>query len=411
MPFASYSEACNWLFEQFPAYHNLGTQAYNPGLKNTEELLGFFENPQKELRFLHVAGTNGKGSVSAMLTSIFMESGEKVGCFSSPHIIDFSERIRINGKPVNEQFVVDFCNKVVSRNWTIAPSFFEMTWVMALEYFRINNCTLVVAEVGLGGRLDATNVIIPEISIITNISLDHTNILGSTRKEIAFEKGGIIKPNIPVVIGETDSETLPVFEKLAAERNSQLIKAALLKSFPGSIIGYQQINFSIVKTAIDVLNERGWSISNEQILLGIQNLGSNTGFFGRLQILNQTPFTLLDCAHNEAGIEALFQSIPKRNGILRIIYGTSSDKSVESIKTKLPHKAHYYFTTFENPRSKSIGALKDNFSDFHCENALFFSSVQEAFSTAQQAANKADTIVICGSFFLAHDFFSFFSAK
>ncbi len=411
MQFASYSEACDWLFEQFPAYHNLGAQAYNPGLKNTEELLEFFGNPHKELRFFHVAGTNGKGSVSAMLTSIFMESGETVGCFSSPHIIDFSERIRMNGKQVDEQFVVDFCNKVVSHNWTIAPSFFEMTWVMALEYFRINNCTLVVAEVGLGGRLDATNVITPEISIITNISLDHTNILGSTRAEIAFEKGGIIKPNVPLVIGEADPETLPIFEKIVVERNSKLFKADLLKSFPDSIIGYQQMNFSIVKTALDVLNELGWSISDEQILRGIQNLSSNTGFFGRLQILNQSPLTLLDCAHNEAGIEALFQSIPKRNGALHIIYGTSSDKSVESIKTKLPRKAHYYFTTFENPRSKSIDVLKDDFNDFHCENALFFTSVQAAFSAAQQAANKADTIVICGSFFLAHDFFSFFSAK
>ena len=406
---ANYEEACTWLFGQFPAYHNLGAAAYNPGLKNTEEILDFFDNPHLSLRFFHVGGTNGKGSVSAMLTSIAMESGEKVGTFTSPHIMDFSERIRINGKTISEAFVLDFCNRVKSNTWEIQPSFFEITWAMALVYFKQNNCSLVVAEVGLGGRLDATNIITPEISIITNISLDHINILGSTRAEIAGEKAGIIKPGVPVLLGEFDNETGPVFEHKAKETNSEIHIANQNIDFPKEIIGYQHLNFAIVRKAVDVLNHRKWSISKEHLLSGIRNLGKNTGFYGRLQLLGNNPTLLLDCAHNEAGIKALFASLPESKGELHIVYGTSSDKDLKSIIPVLPHHASYFFCEFDNPRSMKKEALQSEFNDFSAKNKTFFSSVQSAFERVQSIANKADTIVVCGSFFLAHDFFSFFS--
>jgi len=410
MKFLNYDEACSWLFSQFPAYHNLGAAAYNPGLKNTEELLDFFGNPHNDLRFVHVGGTNGKGSVSNMLASVLVESGEKVGCFTSPHIIDFSERIRVNGKAIEEKFVINFCNKVVSHNWNLQPSFFEITWVMALEFFRSQKCTIVVAEVGLGGRLDATNVIIPLLSIITNISLDHTNILGNTRAEIAYEKAGIIKPDVPVILGEMDEEVAPVFRKAVEERGSRILDIVDIAPLPKEIIGYQKMNYALVKTAVHYLKSIGFNCSDPELQCGIQNLRKNTGFFGRLEIIAEEPFTLVDCAHNEAGLKALFDSIELK-GDLHIVYGTSSDKDLKGIVSVLPQVANYYITEFSNPRSAKIDQLKDGFAATPEKNLKFFKKVDEAFSSAQLFANKADTIVVCGSFFLAHDFFSKFSLK
>jgi len=410
MSFHTYDEACNWLFSQFPAYHNLGAAAYNPGLKNTEELLAFFENPHKQLRFIHVGGTNGKGSVSNMLTSVLMESGEKVGCFTSPHILDFSERIRVDGEPIAKNFVVDFCNKVLSHNWKLEPSFFEITWVMALEYFRLTKCSIVVAEVGLGGRLDATNVITPLLSIITNISLDHTNILGNTRAEIAFEKAGIIKPQVPVILGELDEEVGPVFQKAVTERGSQILEVVDPNPLPKEMIGYQKLNYALVKTAVHYLKGIGFRCTEKELERGIENLRKNSGFFGRLEIINHQPFTIVDCAHNEAGLKALFASIEVK-GQLHIVYGTSSDKDLKAIVSVFPSSANYFLTEFSNPRSATTEQLKAGFSSFSEKKMNFFLEVENAFKAVQLIANKEDTIVVCGSFFLAHDFFSNFSLK
>lgn len=407
--FSSYEEACAWLFSQFPAYHNLGAQAYNPGLKNTEELLSFFGNPHEQLRFVHVAGTNGKGSVSNMIASVLVESGERVGCFTSPHILDFSERIRVNGSPVQEQFVLDFCNRVNAHAWNLQPSFFEITWVMALVYFKEQNCSIVVAEVGLGGRLDATNVITPLLSIITNISLDHTNILGNTRAVIAAEKGGIIKPGVPVILGENDPETRPVFERIVSERGATILEPDTSSKVPQELIGYQIGNFQIVRSAIHYLKSIGFNCGEPELILGVLHLRKNTGFFGRLEVLGTEPLIILDCAHNEAGLKALFSSLPKPTGTLHVVYGTSSDKDLLSIQTVLPRDAVYHFCEFSNPRSTSITSLKSSFEDFEAKQKHFFQSVEAAFLSAQTIANKEDTIVVCGSFFLAHDFFSFFS--
>ena len=407
----NYPETIDWLFQQFPAYHNLGAQAYNPGLKNIEELSAFFHNPEKELRFIHVGGTNGKGSVSNMLASILTESGEKVGLFTSPHLFDFTERIRINGNTIDEQFVIEFCENVRNHSWNIEPSFFEITWMMAIQYFRQNNCSIVVAEVGLGGRLDATNIIQPIISVITNIGLDHVNILGDTRAKIAFEKAGIIKQNIPLVLGEVDPETFPVFESVSKELDAEIILSKKDGFLPEGIIGYQVGNYRIVSTVCDYLEEQGFSCDQWTRERGIQNLKKNTGFFGRMEIISTSPLTIVDCAHNAEGIHALFDSIKKLNkGTLHCVYGTSSDKDLDAILDEFPVDAHFYFTTFANPRSASLEDLKEK-TDSRVEKKQFFNSPVNALSKAQESANKADTILIFGSFFLVHDFFEVFFQK
>lgn len=407
----NYSETIDWLFQQFPAYHNLGAQAYNPGLKNIEELSTFFQNPEKELRFVHVGGTNGKGSVSNMLASILTESGEKVGLFTSPHLFDFTERIRINGKPVDQQFVVEFCEKVRNHSWNIEPSFFEITWMMALEFFQQNNCSIVIAEVGLGGRLDATNIIQPLISVITNIGLDHVNILGDTRAKIAFEKAGIIKKHIPVVIGEKDPETFPVFEAASNEMQSQLILPQKNIHFPEGIIGYQIGNYSIVSAVCDYLETLDFKLNKETREKGIKNLKRNTGFFGRMEVISPEPLTIVDCAHNAEGIHALFNSVKElTHGTLHCIYGTSSDKDLAAILNEFPKNAHFYFTSFANPRSIQIADLQEKVG-IRLEKKQFFNDPVKALSKAQESANKADTILIFGSFFLVHDFFEVFFEK
>ncbi|MNU59377.1 Folylpolyglutamate synthase [compost metagenome] len=407
----NYSETIEWLFQQFPAYHQLGAQAYNPGLKNIEELSAFFDNPEKKLRFVHVGGTNGKGSVSNMLASILTESNEKVGLFTSPHIFDFTERIRINGIPVDQLFVVEFCEKVRNHSWSIQPSFFEITWMMALEYFQQNQCTIVIAEVGLGGRLDSTNIIQPLISVITNIGLDHVQILGNTRAEIAFEKAGIIKPFIPVVLGEVDDETFPVFEATAEKNQTKLTIPDLETVIPKEIIGYQIGNYRIVSTVCDYLAKQGFACDQDARERGIRNLKANTGFFGRMEIISTQPLTIVDCAHNAEGIQVLMNSVSTLNkGTLHCIYSTSSDKDLDTILEILPSEAHYYFTTFSNPRSITLADLKEKTTS-RIKKAIFFESPLAALKSAQESANKEDTILIFGSFFLIHDFFEFFFQK
>lgn len=407
----NYSETIEWLFQQFPAYHQLGAQAYNPGLKNIEELSAFFDNPEKKLRFVHVGGTNGKGSVSNMLASILTESNEKVGLFISPHLFDFTERIRINGIPIDQPFVVEFCEKVRNHTWSIQPSFFEITWMMALEYFHQNQCTLVIAEVGLGGRLDSTNIIQPLISVITNIGLDHVQILGNTRAEIAFEKAGIIKPQIPVVLGEVDEETFPVFEDAAKKNQATLMIPNLETVIPKEIIGYQIGNYRIVSSVCDYLSKLGFACDQNAKERGIRNLKANTGFFGRMEIISTQPLTIVDCAHNAEGIQVLMNTVSELNkGQLHCIYSTSSDKDLDTILEILPSEAHYYFTTFSNPRSITLEKLKEKTAS-ELKKSIFFDSPMAALKSAQDSANKEDTILIFGSFFLIHDFFEFFFRK
>lgn len=401
----TYKETVDWLFAQLPNYQLQGGSAYKPGLENITKLLKLTGNPEKGLRFFHVAGTNGKGSVSNMLASILQEHGFKTGLFTSPHLNDFRERIRINGALISENFVVDFVARYKDQWKDINPSFFEITTTMAFAAFNQNNCEVCVIETGLGGRLDSTNVIEPEISIITNIGLDHTAFLGDTLEEIAFEKAGIIKKNTPVVIGEWNEKTLPVFEKVAAEKNAELILAKKASGYQTDLGGtFQQINISTVISALEILNKFGWNFTPEKIKIGLMQVQKNTGFKGRFQILQHNPTVLIDAAHNEAGVTVLFDEINQLSfEKLHLIYGAANDKDLQTIFKLFPKKAHYYFSEFDSKRATRVDEFQKLATAFELE-ADFFSESGDAIAVAYEAADENDLIVIFGSFYLVQEF-------
>lgn len=404
----TYEATISWLFEQFPAYHIQGASAYKPSLDNIRAMAAYFGNPHEALRFIHVAGTNGKGSVSNMLTAVLTESEYKTGLFTSPHLFDFRERIRVNGLCIPEAYVIQFCERVQQHNWDISPSFFEITWLMALCYFGDQNCDIVVAETGLGGRLDATNIITPLVSVITTISLDHTNLLGNTKEAIAAEKAGIIKNNIPVVIGRKDSETAPVFQRKAKESSSIITHAQPLEKYPKGIFGYQRENFDTVAATIEVLSGQGFVFTDQHIENAIRNIRQLTGFSGRLQIVGSEPLTIIDCAHNPDGIRRTMESIREiQRGKLFVLYGTSSDKDLATIMEVLPDDASYFVSEFSNPRSAKRTDLTNAFAA-NKKNALFFNDPIKAYEAMKQAASKEDTLLITGSFFLISEFFPLF---
>lgn len=409
MPDNSYSETLDWLFEQFPAYQFVGASAYKPTLDNTNSLCSIYEHPENKLRFIHVAGTNGKGSTSSMLASILTEAGEKVGLFTSPHIIDFRERIRVNGEMISEQFVVDFSKDIRSKNFSFSPSFFEISFLMALKYFLESKCTVCVIETGLGGRLDATNVITPLLSIITNIGIEHTQFLGNTIEEIGTEKAGIIKNEIPVIIGETTPSTKALFTKIALERKSPIFFSeefpTSIKFTPPLLGDYQKRNLHTVLLACEHLKPFFKGINDKKISSGLTNLTQNTGFFGRLQIVQKDPLVLFDVSHNKDGIEATLSAVSVLNkGQLHILYGSSADKDVDEIATLFPKNAQINFTKFSNTRSLSIPQLETLDRKFKF-SAKIYSNPPKALEEIQSIANKDDTILVFGSFFLLSDFF------
>lgn len=402
----SYNEAIDWLFQQFPSYQNIGGRAYKPGLENIFKLLEHFGNPHEELKFVHVAGTNGKGSTSSMLASILTESGQKVGLFTSPHIQDFRERIRVNGSMISEQEVHTFIKDIQAASLDFEPSFFEITFLMALVHFKSQNCSICVIETGLGGRLDATNCITPLLSLITNISLEHTQFLGNTLEDIAFEKGGIIKENVPVIIGERSADTENVFTTIAKAKNASITFASdaeldIPAHFP--LLGnYQKNNYKLVVKAIEQL-QTNFNIADEHLINGLKNLSRNTGFFGRMQKIQSNPTIIFDVSHNEAGIKSTLASFPSEQNLI-IVYGTSSDKDLAAI-FKLFSKQHtYYFTEFSNERSAKIEQLRVFAQKFEL-NAKFFTQPKNALESTKSIATKEDTILVFGSFFLISDFF------
>lgn len=405
----NYTETIDWLFQQFPSYQAIGAAAYKPDLGNILNLLGHLGHPEKNLRFIHIAGSNGKGSTSSLLASILKENGEKVGLFTSPHIQDFRERIRINGEMISEQAVIDFCQPFQSNQLQIEPSFFEITFAMALEHFNKEKCTICVIETGLGGRLDATNCITPLLSIITNISIEHTQFLGNTLAEISAEKAGIIKPTIPVIIGESTPETKTVFSATAIKNEAPIIWAENFESteiFRFPLLGnYQRLNFRTVLCALETLKSQGFSITQETIQKGLDNLTINTGFYGRMQIVSSQPTTILDVSHNVDGIQKTLESvISSLTGKLHIIYGTSSDKNYEEIVELFPNDATLNFCTFSNQRSITRKQIEDLIQKKKLK-ATIFENVKSAISEVQSTANKEDTILVFGSFFLVSDFF------
>lgn len=400
-----FEQATTWLFSKFPSYQQIGDQAYKPSLENTQLLIAHFGIKTESLRFIHVAGSNGKGTVCSLLASTLKEAGYRTGLFTSPHIFSFSERIRINGIPIPEDTVVRFVRRLQSESLPCSPSFFEMSFVLALYYFQEQNCAICVIETGLGGRLDATNVIKPLISVITTISLEHTKYLGSSLEAIAHEKGGIIKEGIPVVFGQLNPAPLEVLLKLAEDRKSSVYltdpKLASAYQSPFLPDSYQSENLDTALTCIKVLRTIGISIPDEVIQLGIDNLTINSGYQARMQVLGRDPMCILDVAHNPEGIEALLKSVSKyKYKKLHLIYGASNDKDLASILELFPVDAKWYLTSFPHVRAASTDALRNAIPAGKHSNVLIFNEPSEALASARKHADDEDFILICGSFFL-----------
>lgn len=396
-PLSTYQQQVEWLFSRFPSYQNVGAAAYKPGLERVEQLLELLRIDPSKLAAIHIAGTNGKGSTAAYCASLLREQGFKVGLFTSPHIFDFSERIRCNGVPINSDFVIGFCKEFQDLQTTIDASFFELTFAMALRYFLQEKCDYVVIETGLGGRLDATNVIKPKISIITNIALDHQEFLGTTLPEIAAEKAGIIKENTPVVIGEAGIETQVVFENAAAQRKAPIIfaKHEQLDLTQIPLLGYQRTNFACALLALEQI---GLSCSATLQFAAMANLHKHSGLFGRLQLWQEKPRIIIDVSHNPAGIAATLPLIEEQcKGQLFIVYGAAKDKDVQEILRLFPTNAKIAACQFTNLRSKSAADWK-----ILGINEVY-TDINVAIASIQQQMQTNDLLWITGSFFLISD--------
>lgn len=398
----SYQETVNWLFQQLPMYQQLGNKAYKVDLTNIRALSDHLNNPHQHFRTIHVAGTNGKGSVSHMLASVLQEAGYKVGLYTSPHLKDFRERIKINGQEISEAAVVDFVQENEAFFEAHKLSFFEMTVGLAFQYFAQEKVDVAVIEVGLGGRLDSTNIITPEVSVITNIGFDHTQILGNSLAEIAGEKAGIIKEGVPVVIGEKHSETLPVFKRMAEERNAPLFLAEDLKvkQLESDLKGYyQKKNIRTVLKALEILKGGRWNISPKVIERGIANVVRNTGLRGRWEVLRQEPKVICDTAHNKEGLEyAMAQLQDEDFEKLHLVFGVVSDKDLSAVLPLLPGNATFYFCKPNIPRGMDAGLLKEKADAFGLKGEAY-NSVPEAYKAALKTVGKADLVYVGGSTF------------
>lgn len=397
----SYQAAIDWLFKQFPSYQNIGASAYKPGLERVELLLAELGNPHYDLNVIHVAGTNGKGSTSSYMASYLIEKSEKVGLFTSPHIFDFRERIRVNGDKISEAFVLEFCNRIQTLNLDIEPSFFELTFAMAVSYFYSKNCSICVLETGMGGRLDATNIVNPVVSVITNIGFDHTQFLGNTYSEIATEKAGIIKKNTPVVIGETNPETKTVFLNKAKSQNAEIIFAEDYELPEISDLPLYQLKN--LRTALKAVEFCGFKIDKSLLENGLKNLFVNTGFFGRLTEISKNPRIILDVSHNLEGIKATLESIQHLPaGKLFILYGASSDKNVDEIISHFPKDAIIHLCKFTNERSMNLQQLEQiKIKDPRIRKVN--ENVNEAISEFKSKMTENDSLLVTGSFFLLAD--------
>jgi dihydrofolate synthase/folylpolyglutamate synthase len=399
----TYQDTLNWMFSQLPMYQRQGKTAFKKDLSNTLKLAEHLNNPENKFKSVHVAGTNGKGSTSHILASVLQEAGYKVGLYTSPHLKDFRERIKINGQEVSKHFVIGFIKRNKDFFEANKLSFFEMTVGMAFDYFAKQNVDIAVVEVGLGGRLDSTNIVIPEVSIITNIGLDHTQFLGDTLEAIAFEKGGIIKPNIPVVIGETQKETAPVFKSLAKSCDSEILFADQLVSevYKSDLMGsYQSKNIKTVIQTVKQLQGKGFKISNKNLKQGLLKVVKNTGLLGRWQILKERPKVVCDTGHNREGLIYVMQQLSNETfESLHIVFGVVNDKDLRSILDLLPKKATYYFCKPNIPRGLDAEELQQTFSSYKLKGRAY-KSVNEAYNSALNNARKDDFIYVGGSTFV-----------
>ncbi len=400
----NYQETTAWMFKQLPMYQLQGASAYKKDLTNTHLLINHLGNPHSNLKCIHVAGTNGKGSTSHMLASILQEAGYKVGLYTSPHLKDYRERIKINGSEITEDFVCDFINSNKVFFEVNDISFFEMSVGLAFDYFAKEKVDIAIIEVGMGGRLDATNIITPLVSIITNIGLDHVQFLGNTIESIAFEKAGIIKPEIPVVIGEYTPDTKPVFEAKAKETNSEIYFAAdlITEEFPSDLTGdYQKHNKKTVLQTIKVINKQtDFSISQNNIETGLLNVVKNTGLLGRWQQLGTSPKIICDTAHNKNGLEIVLNQIQNEKfEQLHIVLGVVNDKDLDEVLPLFPKNAIYYFCKPNIPRGLEALTLKEKAAQHGLKGPILH-SVTEAYKKAQESANPNDFIYVGGSTFV-----------
>lgn len=394
------------MFAQLPMYQRQGASAYKIDLTNIVKLAAYLDNPESKFKSVHIAGTNGKGSTSHMLASILQESGYKVGLYTSPHLKDFRERIRINGLEIDENYVVDFIAKHKSYLEDNQLSFFEMTVGLAFQYFSDQKVDVAVVEVGLGGRLDSTNIIIPEVSVITNIGLDHTQFLGDTLVKIAYEKAGIIKKGVPVVVGRTTLETKKVFSKIANERNSEILYAY---DYAGIVYesdlkgNYQKENIKTSLETISVLKNKGWSVQEEDIKSGLANVVRNTKLLGRWQILENAPKVVCDTAHNQDGLKIVMEQLSEETyQTLHIVLGVVSDKNLNEILPLFPEHATYYFAKPEIKRGLDEKKLRKQALKFKLIGEAY-NSVKLAYDAAIQNAIKEDLIYVGGSTFVVSE--------
>ena len=422
----NYQQTLDYLYNTLPMFSRVGAAAIKKDITNTQRICERLNNPQTKFKSIHIAGTNGKGSTSHMLAAILQTAGYKTGLYTSPHLKDFRERIKVNGKMCGEEFVIDFVERVQPIIREIQPSFFEITVAMAFEYFVQQKVDVAVIETGLGGRLDSTNIVVPELSVITNIGWDHMNLLGDSLEKIAFEKAGIIKQNIPVVVGEYLPETKPVFEKTAQEKNAPIVFAQEKKwvsnynyqhhqlmidvasqssderqTYHLDLTGiYQTKNLITVLEAAHQLHLKGWRTGTDVIKKALPHVKKLTGLHGRWEILQQNPTVVADVAHNVDGIKQVIEQIEiSAYNQLHIILGMVKDKDVDGVLKLLPQYAKYYFTQAHIPRALNKEDLKLKAENFGLQGNVF-DDVNIALQVAKQHAHEKDLIIICGSVFL-----------
>lgn len=400
-----YQEAVEWLFVQMPNYQIDGQKAYKPGLENIIKLCAFFGNPQEKLKCIHIGGTNGKGSSSNMLASVLQEAGYKVGLYNSPHLIDFTERIKVNGKNCDRDFVYNFILKLKNLPEDIKPSFFEFTTIMAFEYFYQQKVEVAIIEVGLGGRLDSTNIIQPLVSAITNVQLDHQNILGDTIEEIAAEKAGIIKSGITIVSGDENEVVKNIIKTKAVKESAPFIDATTVQTeLKSDLAGnYQRKNISVVLALIEELKNQNYHISEENIETGLLNVHRNTGFIGRWFEFSKEPLTICDTGHNQAGLEYVFSQLNSIDMQKHVILGFVNDKKIDEVMNLLPENSKFYFAKPAIHR----GRHPKEYENLLQEAKIFykiFDSVQEAYLAAKQNCTNSEMIFIGGSNFVVGEF-------
>jgi dihydrofolate synthase/folylpolyglutamate synthase len=422
----NYQQTLDYLFEKLPMFSKLGAAAFKKDLTNTIALCEALGNPQHTFKTIHIAGTNGKGSVSHTLAAVLQTAGYKTGLYTSPHLKDFRERIKINGQLCSEQFVVDFTKRIQPLMEELEPSFFEITVAMAFEWFAQQQVDIAVIETGLGGRLDSTNIIHPELSIITNIGYDHMNLLGNTLSLIAAEKAGIIKQHTPAIIGEVLPETQPVFEKFAAEQQAPLVYAQKQyyvsdwqymrhhlevtvahkanddrKIYTLDLPGiYQTKNVLSVLTAIDQLRKKDWKITDEHIHHGLLHVKKLTGLHGRWELVQEHPDLVLEVCHNEDGIRQMVRQLELATyNELHLVIGMVKDKDIDKVLSILPPTAHYYFTKAQIPRALPEQDLAQQAAT-HGLQGHTYPDVNTALKDVKLKAHPKDLIVVCGSIFL-----------